>query len=227
MICSIHQPNYLPYPGFFDKASQSDIFVLYDTTQFEKNSWQNRNRICNKEGWQWLTIPIIHRFGQCINEVQIHNPESSLRKNWNTIKQVYSKAPFFGKYSEIFKDIYSKKYIYLSELNFDLISIICRILGINTKFVKSSQIVLKESGRTQALIEICKKTGADTYLSGISGQNYLDAKLFNESEIKLRFQNYSCPVYDQFNNNSFQPMMSIIDFIFNCGTNDLVQSKDK
>ena len=221
MICTIHQPNYFPYPGFFEKASRSDVFILYDTTQFIKNGWQNRNKICTKDGWQWLSLPVVHRSGQYINEIKIHEPLRSLKKNWNTIKTVYGQAPFFKMYSAVFESFYSRDYVHLSTFNTNIIRSIADILGLKTRFILSSELQELKLRGTEALIALCKIVNADTYISGISGKNYVNEKLFEEANIKLVFQNYSYPVYSQFNNKVFQPMMSIIDVMFNCGSTSL------
>jgi hypothetical protein len=118
MICTVHQPNYLPYLGFFEKAYKSDIFILYDITQFKKNDWQNRNRICTPSGWDWITIPVIHEFGLKIKDTKINNPEKSLIKNWRAIQTTYGRAPYFKKYSTVLEEIYSTN---------------CRIFGIKNK----------------------------------------------------------------------------------------------
>ncbi len=221
MICTVHQPNYLPYLGFFDKASQSDLFIIYDTTQFKKNDWQNRNRLCSPEGWQWITVSILHSFGQKINEVEIDHTKKPLKNNWSKIQTVYGKAPFFKQYADIFDDIYKKEYRYIADLNCDLITAISKILGLNTKFIRSSELPSIETKSTQALVDLCNIVSADTYISGSEGKNYLDTNLFDESKIELRFQNYKHPVYRQFNNPEFQAYMSIIDLIFNFGKESL------
>lgn len=217
MICTVHQPNYLPYLGFFEKALKSDIFIIYDTTQFKKNDWQNRNRLCSSEGWQWITIPVIHSFGQKINQVKIDISKKPLKNNWAKIKTIYGRAPFFKKYYDIFENIYSKDFIFIADLNCDLILALSNILGLNAKFIRSSALQQIETKSTEALIDLCKAVKADTYISGSEGKNYLDTGLFNKAGIELKFQNYAHPVYSQFNNPVFQPYMSIIDLIFNHG----------
>ncbi len=221
MICTVHQPNYIPYLGFFEKAFRSDIFVIYDTTQFRKNDWQNRNRICTIEGWQWLTIPIIHNFGQKINEVKIDTAKKPLKKNWQSLKTNYGKAPYFKKYSDIFEEIYYKEYSYICDLNCELISAISSILGLKTKFIKNSDLPEINTFSTQALVDICKNVNADTYISGKEGRNYLETNLFAEEKIKLIFQDFKHPVYNQFNNSNFQPYMCAIDLIFNYGEDSI------
>lgn len=218
MICTIHQPNFLPYPGFFDKAARSDVFILYDTAQFVKNGWQNRNRICTKDGWNWLTLPVEHEFGQNICEVRIFDPVRSLKKNWNTIKSVYGNSPYFKNYSFVFEKYFSDNFILLSEFNCTLIKEIAKIIGLKTMFIKSSELPIISSKGTEALIELCKLVNADVYISGKSGKNYINENIIRDTKIKLMYQDYKYPIYEQFNNQNFQPNMSIIDFIFNCGS---------
>lgn len=221
MICTVHQPNYLPYLGFFDKALRSDVFILYDTTQFKKNDWQNRNKICSKSGWQWISIPILHDFGQKIFEVKIDHLRKPLIKNWFTIKTIYGRAPYFKQYSSVFEKIYCQDFIFISDLNCELIIAIAGILDLKTKFVRSSGLPEINTKSTEALIELCKHVNADTYISGSEGRNYLNSDLFESKNIELLFQNYQHPEYVQFNSPTFQPYMSTIDLIFNCGPESL------
>lgn len=221
MICTIHQPNYLPYLGFFEKAYNSDVFVLYDTTQFKKNDWQNRNKLCVNNGWQWISMPILHDFGQKINEVKIKDPEKNLQKNWRSIKVIYGKAPFFKEYSPVYEEIYNSNIELVAELNTKIILASAVQLGLKTRFIKNSELPPIESKSTQALIDINKNAGADTYIAGAEGINYLDMDLWNSSGLKIIFQKYHHPVYKQFNSPEFQPYMNILDLLFNCGPDSL------
>lgn len=221
MICTVHQPNYLPYLGFFEKAYRSDVFVLYDTTQFKKNDWQNRNKLCSGNGWQWISMPILHNFGQKINEVKIKDPEKSLLKNWRSIQVIYSKAPFYKQYSPVFEGIYHSKVEFISELNCKIIIAAAESLGLKTKFINSSELPKIESTSTQALIDLTRLAGADTYISGGEGINYLNMDLWNSTGLKIMFQKYHHPVYKQFNSPEFQPYMNILDLLFNCGEESL------
>ena len=221
MICTIHQPNYLPYLGFFEKAYNSDIFVLYDTTQFKKNDWQNRNKLCTGNGWQWISLPILHDFGQKIMEVKIKDPGKSLAKNWRSIKVIYGRAPFFKEYAPEYEEIYNSGTELISELNSSIIQTAARQLGLKTRFIKSSELPEINTTSTQALIDINRFVNADTYISGAEGINYLDMDLWNGSGLKIIFQKYHHPVYKQFNSDEFQPYMNILDLIFNCGPGSL------
>lgn len=229
MICTIHQPNYLPYLGFFEKAYNSDIFVLYDTTQFKKNDWQNRNKLCIPGSWQWISMPILHDFGQKIFEVKIKDPEKNLVKNWRSIMITYGRAPFFKDYSPVYEEIYHSKKEYVADLNISIILAAAKHLGLKTKFIKSSELPEINTTSTQALIDIIKHVNADTYISGAEGINYLDMDLWNSTGLKIIFQKYTHPVYTQFNSSEFQPYMSILDLLFNCGpvSLDVLLGKNK
>ncbi len=221
MICTVHQPNYLPYLGFFEKAFRSDVFILYDTTQFKKNDWQNRNKICTPKGWDWITVPVVHEFGLPIKETKINNPAKSLIKNWRALQTNYGRAPHFKKYSARLAEIYSTDFEFISDLNCTLITTIAGFLGLNTKFIKSSDLLPLTSKSTQALIDMTKLCGADTYIAGSEGINYMDMDLWNSSGLKIIFQKYSHPVYKQFNNPEFQTHMNVLDLLFNFGDESL------
>ena len=221
MICTVHQPNYLPYLGFFEKAHRSDIFILYDTTQFKKNDWQNRNKICTPKGWDWITVPVVHEFGKDIKDTKINNPAKPLIKNWRALQTTYGRAPHFKKYSSRLEEIYTTGFDYISDLNCTLITTISEFLGLKTKFIKSSELPAIESKSTKALIDLTKLVEADTYIAGAEGITYMDMDLWNSTGLKIIFQKYEHPQYKQFNNPEFQSHMCTLDLLFNYGDESL------
>lgn len=106
MICAIHQPQTYPWLGYFAKIMQADIFIFLDNVQFKKNEWQNRNKIRTPQGWIWLTVPVIHHFGQKIDEVKINNTVNWRKKHLQTLQTYYGRAPFFKLYFEKFENFY-------------------------------------------------------------------------------------------------------------------------
>jgi len=106
MIITIHQPQYLPWLGYFDKARQADVFILLDDVQFKKNEWQNRNRIRTAQGWQWLTVPVLHDFGAKINGIKINNKISWRANHQKAIELNYGKAPYFKEYFPYFQEVW-------------------------------------------------------------------------------------------------------------------------
>ena len=220
-MVSIQQPEHLPWLGFFDKIQQADTTVLLDNVQFKKRYFENRNKIRTKEGWHWLTVPVTtkERYTQLINQVEIDNTSHWRKKCWMTIRFNYDKAPFFDKYSSFLERIYNKQWTYLADLNEAIIKHIIHQLGIQVKIIRAS--ALGVTGRaTDLLLEICQKLNADTYLSGISGKEYLDESKFTEQGIKVTYQEFHHPIYKQVY-EPFIPGMSVIDLLFNHGDKSL------
>jgi len=220
MIISSHQPNYLPYIGFFNKVIQSDIFVLLDHVQYVDKEWQNRNKIREpNNGWIWLTVPTQNKHTlQKINEVIIENSADWQRHHWNLIKNSYGKSPFFEHYRDFFEDVYLKKWVKLFDLNETIITYILRELDIKTKIVRSSDLNI-EGKKTDMLIDMCKKANAKAYLSGVGGYNYLDEQKFERNNITLFYQDLHHPIYNQ-RFEPFIPNMSVIDLMFNLGSEE-------
>jgi len=224
MIISVHQPQFLPWLGYFDKINSSDVFVLLDDVQFKKNEWQNRNRIKTAQEEQWLTVPVLHIFGQKICDVKINNNENWKKKHLNAIALNYSKTPFYQDYRDFFEKIYTQDWETLYEINSCFIIELCKILGIKTKIVKSSDYEKSEEP-TQRLVDLCKTFKADTYISGADGPQYMNMDSFNEANINIIVQSYNHPKYQQNNfskkNDKFLSHMSIIDLLLNCGSETL------
>jgi len=95
VICAIHQPQYLPWLGYFDKIDRADVFVLLDTVQYKKNEWQNRNRIKTATGAQWLTVPVCYHYPELIKDVTINNRERWAHKHQQALRTNYAKAPYW------------------------------------------------------------------------------------------------------------------------------------
>jgi len=218
MILAGHQPNYLPYVGFFNKAMNCDIFELTDHVQYTKKEWQNRNKIRTTKGWMWLTVPVLNKYKheQKINEVRIDNDKKWSDKHWKSLQLNYKKSPFFHEYRDFFDNIYSKKWERLVDLNITIIRYLFEQLDIRAKIIRSSELNIEEN-KTGMIIEMCKKLNADTYLSGMGGVAYLQESKFKEKDIRLIYQNFKHPIYDQ----RFTPFisnLSTIDLMFNYGS---------
>lgn len=225
MTLVAHQPEYLPYLGFFYKAKRADKFIFVDHVQFQKEGFknehfQNRNRIRTGpglDGWIWLTIPVItkNKMFQKINEVEIDNSRFWAKKHWKSIYLNYKKAPFFNKYKDFFEQIYSKKWKKLADFNETIICYLFEQLDIDIPIYKSSDYNFKGK-KTDLIIEMCQELNADAHLSGPGGKHYVDEKKFKINGLEHKFSDFKHPVYvQQF--KPFIPNMSIIDLLFNCG----------
>lgn len=219
MIIAIHQPNYLPYLGFFDKMMKADIFVIYDDAQFNKEDFQHRNKIRIYHGWKWLTIPV-EKKPIPINEIKIRNEIKTKNIRWSDahikcIEDEYKKSDYYLTYKTDLEKIYRKSYDKLIDLNMEIISYLKNAFDIDTKIVFSSKFGF-ESTSTQKLIDIVEALEGDTYLSGSGGRNYLDIFMFKNRGIEVNFQDFKHPVYRQ-TYKDFVPNMSAIDALFNTG----------
>jgi hypothetical protein len=215
MIIFVHQPEYIPWLGFFDKLARCNVFVIYDDAQFVHGSYHNRNRIRTTRGWRWLTVPIVHHHPQQIKDVHISGTQWR-QEHINILSHNYQKAPFFNDYFPQIKDALNFNHELLLGLNLHLIKVIAEILELKIKMIRSSEFPYHGQEKNEKLISICKFLGADIYLSGSGGKAYVDEKAFKNSNIKLQWHKYNHPSYLQ-SIGGFQPNMSVLDLLFNAG----------
>lgn len=221
---TIMQPTYLPWMGYFDLMDQSDIYVVFDHVQFEKKSWQQRNKIKVSNGAIYLTVPVQKMPRKTkIYDVKIsYNQGNPLKKHWETVSLAYKKAPYFNKYKSFFDTIYSKKYVLLKDLNVEIIKGICNILGIETEIVFSSNLDLKDENmeKTEKVVNLCKKMNITHLYDAKGAEEFLDESLFQKEGISITFQDFHYPEYPQLW-GEFVPYLSVIDLLFNMGEKSL------
>lgn len=219
MIVSINQPAYLPWLGYFHRIAASDLHIVLDHVQFEKNSFVNRNRVLTANGPTWLTVPVRTkgRFGELpINAVEVDNARDWGAKHWATIRQNYARAPHFAAAGAFLQSIYEREWLRLTDLVRETTEYLMRsALGIRTPTRLSSE--MDASGaKSELILNLCKSVGASVYLSGPLGRRYLEEDRFAQAGIEVRYHDYRHPIYQQ-RFPGFEPFMSAIDLIFNCG----------
>lgn len=223
IILAGHQPNFLPYLGFFDKVLQSDVFILVDHIQYEKKGWQNRNRVRTahgRDGWTWLTVPVYSsgRYTQAIIDVEICNQEDWGKKMWDTIYYAYKKTPCFDEYADYFEYVLTKeKWEKLVHLNMDIIKFLMGAFYIEKPMVRSSDYEFK-GVKNQLLIEMTEALDCDTYMSGWGpgAKRYVDERKFEAAGLKHIYRAFEHPEYRQMF-KPFVPYMAAIDLLFNYG----------
>jgi len=222
MILAAHQLHYLPWLRYIHKIAAADVFVVLDNIQFNKNGWQNRNKIKTSQGAFCLTVPVYHHFGQALNEVTIDNKQPWKRKHWGNLFNGYRKAPYFGEHEIFFKKVYETEWGKLNDLNYEIFFYLVKALGIQTRILRSSEINLRGEA-TDRLAVLCKDLGAKAYLTGaFAAQEYLDESLFAKEGIEVLYQHFECPEYSQaYPEAGFVPELSIVDLLFNCGLKSL------
>jgi len=214
---AILQSNYIPWKGYFDIIHDVDTFVFYDDVQFTKNDWRNRNIVKTPNGPHWLTIPVGKREDRLICEVEI--PDSGwAKRHWQTLKQLYARAPHFKRYEPFLEEVYAGRiWQNLSELNHHLITTIAReFLGVTTEF-RDSREFAAVGAKTDRLIDVLTKVGADVYVSGPAARDYIREDQFEEAGIQLVWKSYQgYPEYPQLY-PPFSHQVSILDLLFHVG----------
>lgn len=229
-ICSIHQPSYWPYLGLFDKVARSDVFVFLDDVQYVKNDFKNRNRIfinspasADASRTDWLTLPVRHgSLAQTIQETQVINGVTALRKHANTLRQAYGTAPGYQELSESLQSLFqahARDPLALADINIATVHFAFGVLGIGTEIAgRSSAIEGKSTDPTQRLIDICRHVGADTYLAGAGGKEYMHVEEFERQGIRLLWQEWKpFPYKQKHSEEEFVPYLSCLDLLLNLG----------
>lgn len=211
------QPNYIPWKGVFDLISQVHVFVFYDDVQYTKRDWRNRNKIKTKDGELWLTVPVKAHRGQLINEVEIDQSTDWQSNHFKTIKNSYSKAPYFKNYEFILEEIYfKKKWNKISDLDVFSTKLIAGVLGLNPEWALASDLKVEGAKDGEKIISICKKLGCDYFINGPAAKAFMNESKFKEAGIELDYIEYSYPEYSQIH-GSFEHGVSVLDTLFNCG----------
>jgi hypothetical protein len=218
MIVSISQPAYLPWAGYFDRILKSDLHITLDHVNFERRGFTKRNKIRTHQGSMYLTVPVKTKgkFKDCpINELEILNEENWTHKHLQGIKSNYSKSPFYQEHIAFFEKIYDREWLLLNDIIQETNKYFLDILNIKTE-IKESSFLKPQKVKSDLILELCQMVSATTYISGPLGRDYLDVKAFEEAEIKILYHDYECIPYPQLH-GGFEPYMSIIDMLFNCG----------
>lgn len=217
MRVAVLQPSYLPWLGYLHQMASCDAFVFYDDVQYDKNGWRNRNRIrtASKEGWSWLTIPVQVSGYPKINEVRIDERTPWRRKHLASIRHAYARAAHYDQFDEHIATLFDRSGDSLSEVAIHSVMLLARAFAISTATFRSSELSLTGDRNTR-LLAICRHFGADEYLSGVAAQSYLDVSLFERSGIRVLWQEFQHPVYEQ-QFPEFVSHLSALDTLLNAG----------
>jgi len=224
MRAVIMQPSYMPWLGYFDRIEKSDVFIVFDNAQFTHKTsilFQNRNKIRiakvdGKDGWQWITVPVKSNNGEPIREVKIDNSQKWAEKHWKAIMFNYANAKYFDNYSNFLERMYNVQWELLYDLNMETMKFLLDELGIKTDLVISSQIEKVKAKASDHLIGLCKEVGADEYLSGPYGKEYLEMDKFEKAGIKVEIHEFAHPEYEQAF-PGFEANLSALDILLNHG----------
>jgi hypothetical protein len=214
---AIHQPNYIPWLGYFYKIYQADYFVFLDDVQYSNEGMHNYHYIKTKNGPQRVKIPVFQTMGDKINEVRIRNELNWQERHLNLLKENYRHSEHFDEVFSDFSSLIQDSHEYLALLNTSIIRFLCNKLGIKTEFIRSSDLNIS-SVREAKIIDICSALRCDHYYSGTGARAYQKEEDFLEKGILLKYTDYKLLQYKQ-QFPGFQSNVTVLDFLMNCGYN--------
>ena len=224
MKIAIHQPEFMPWLGFFNKMALADVYVVFDHVQFKKRYFENRNCIVSpKKEVSYIIVPVISkgRFTQSIMDTEIDNTQNWKEVLLKKIRFFYSKARYFDKYYDPLRYVVTaKEHSRLIDFNIDIINFFRKNLGISTPMVFSSQMNVQAYKGSDLILQICLLNKAQVYLCGASGRDYLKENDFLERGIRIEWLDYKCPEYSQAG-DGFTANLSTLDLLFNHGDDSL------
>ncbi len=215
----IHQPDFVPYLGFFHRFVSADLYLVLDHVQFvnaTSQSWTHRDKIKTAQGEKWLTLSVQKApRDTAINEIQLSDKVDWARNNLNLLAQNYRKAPYFMELFPLVEKLYEAPPSLLADFNLRSIEMLMDLLDLRRPLLRSSDLN-PVGASNELLIDLLKKVEATHYLSGVGAKDYMRPDLFLEAGIKVIWQEFKHPVYPQ-QFGEFIPYLSTLDALFNCG----------
>ncbi len=211
----IHQPDYIPYLGFFHRLLYADLFVILDNVQFLRRGWHHRDKIKTLNGDSWITLGLIKSPQNTNIDDVLLSDNSWKEKHLNLIKQNYSQSKYFDEIYPHLEKLYLKKFKKMFDFNLASINMLMKLFKINIDIEYASKYNTN-SKANDLLVDILKEVKATHYLSGVGAKNYFKQESFDNANIKVIWQDFKHPVYPQLH-GEFIPYLSSIDLLFNCG----------
>lgn len=205
MKLACHQPNFLPYLGYFEKINNADVFAFSDTVKYSRGAFFNYNFVVMDGHKHKLTVPINRHMDSMLKDVSLSDWKRYRKKLLKTLEQCYRKAPYFNTIMPEIARVIDQDYECMAELNIRLVKLVCQLLEIETSMIRESELGLDSVEKNEDIVSVCKVLGCSTYISGQGGKEYLDLNKFKENGIDVEF---SSEDYDK---------LSVIDYLFHNG----------
>lgn len=216
-IVTIHQPDHIPWLGWFNKIDQADLFVVLDCVQLSKRAFQHRNRVIGvNDAPTWLTIPLATRNHERhrLRDLIINSRIPWQRHYWNILYERYHRHPAWSEHGAYLAGLLDRPFELLVDLNMEIIRYLMKVIGISTPMIMAS--TLDPQGRSSELnLDICRKVGARTYLAGPLSRRYLCEDGFRRDGITVRYHEFHHPVYPQFGRDGFVSNLCALDLLMN------------
>jgi hypothetical protein len=221
MLVAIHQPNFFPWLGYFDKIARSDVFIFLDHVQYQKTGgiWSNRVKLLVAGEARWVTAPVERAFHgvRAVNEMEFKINIPWREKFWKSLVTNYAKAPFFRETAEFLEPLILNSENNLSRYNSAAVVAIAKRLEMPEKKFRWSSRIGVPGHSNEMLISLTRAVGGNAYMCGGGATGYQDDGIFSAADIKLVYQDFKHPVYKQFAEQEFASGLSIVDALFHCG----------
>jgi hypothetical protein len=218
-VAAIHQPNFFPWLGYFDKIARADVFIVLDDAQHQKtgSNWSSRVKLLVSGAPRWVTAPTSRpAHGVVMLDEVEWAPGPWRQKLLKTLELNYRKAPYFGETFALIEPLVRNEEPRLAAYNLHALQAIARALGLADRFVLASALEVGETA-TERLVQLVQRAGCDTYLAGGGADGYQQNGQFADAGLRLEYQRFLHPVYTQHGTSEFVPGLSIIDVLMNCG----------
>ena len=225
MTLGIMQPYFLPYIGYFSLIKHCDEFILFDTPQYIRHGWIERNRIIKRDGDPFYIKVPLNKTSQkaTIDSITINNNSDWQAKILAQLVHYKKKAPHYDKVVALLKAIFETPVSSITELNFNALSVICDYLNIKTPikiWSKMDLIIDEVKSPDEWALNICKARGANSYFNPPGGRTFFNGQKYNDAGISLKFMKIEATKYTQFS-NEFVPFLSIIDVLMFCSIDQI------
>jgi hypothetical protein len=221
MLVAIHQPNFFPWLGYFDKIRRADAFVFLDGVSYPRSgsngmgSWVNRVRLNIQGEARWVTCPLKRlALGQPIFNAEIDDRQPWRRNLVRTLTANYRKAPRFDEAMALLAPLIERPEGGLAAFNMAAIQAIAARLGLPARFLRQSELP-HEGAATALLASLVKAAGGDAYLAGGGASGYQDDALFAARGLTLVAQNFAPSPYGDA--SRWLPGLSVIDYLMHDG----------
>lgn len=226
-IVAIHQPNFFPWLGYFEKIAKSDVFIFLDNVQFQKTggTWSNRVMLLEGSCAKWVTAPVNRKFHgvRNINEIEFQSPATWRTNLMAALIRNYKAAPHFDDTMDLIAPLVSNPDDRLSTYNGYAVMTIAKLLGIPADRFRWSSDLHVAGQSNELLIGLTKAVGGNIYMCGGGASGYQDEALFNFSGVRLTHQNFAAVPYPQNGMKNFASGLSIVDALMNIGISGVSQ----
>lgn len=212
-MVAIRPPEYFPDLAYMALVQCVDCFVLADTFPYRRRSNQNRGKLRNPQGWQWISVPLRgHQGARPIQDVRINEDDPWKGKHWRAFQYNYRSTPYFEYFEPQLKPFFEREWSTLGALTCASVELLHAMMGLSTTLVRAS--ALEEAPNTvDAVLEAVQDSA---WVRLPQGDRSRERQAAAAGHRAARIFRFSAPTYHQ-NFEGFEPGMSAADLLFNYG----------